>query len=90
MPEVGGKKLADDLRVKLPDMRKVADGLRLRAAAAATGFMTEARNVEKAIKGLEDETAEMAKVANEMLGNNPPEIVVNGANVGADTNKQSG
>ena len=73
MPEVGGKKLADDLRIQLPDLRKMADALRLRAAAAATGFMAEAKNVEKGIRSIEDETAEMAKVANEMLGNNPPD-----------------
>ena len=73
MPDVGGKKLADDLRIKLPDLRKIADDLRLRGAAAASAFVAEARNVEKAIKSIEDEAAEMAKVANEILGNNPPE-----------------
>lgn len=73
MPEVGGKKLATDLRVQLPDLRKVADALRLRAAAAATAFMAEAKNVERAVKSIEDEAAEMAKVANDILGNAPPE-----------------
>lgn len=73
MPEVGGKKLAGDLRVTLPDLRKLADELRLRGAAAATAFKTEANNVAKAIKSIEDEAADMAKVANEILGNNPPD-----------------
>lgn len=72
MAEVGGKKLATDLRVALPDLRKMADELRIRAAAAATAFIAEAQNVQKAIKSLEDEADEMRKVANEMLGNNPP------------------
>jgi hypothetical protein len=72
MPDVGGKKLAEDLRIKLPDLRKIADGLRLRAAAAVTSFATEAKNVETAIRSIEDEAAEMAKVANEILGNVAP------------------
>jgi hypothetical protein len=73
MPEVGGKKLADDLKIKLPDLRKLAGDLRLRAAAAVTAFATEAKNVERAIGSIESETAEMQKIANEILGNNPPE-----------------
>ena len=77
MAEVGGRKLADDLRVALPDLRKIASDLRLRAGAAATAFAAEARNVEKAIKSIEDEAAEMAKVANEILGNNPPDPTTN-------------
>jgi hypothetical protein len=72
MPEVGGKKLADDLKVKLPDLRKLAGDLRLRAAAAVTAFTVEAKNVEKAIGSIEAETSEMQKIANEILGNNPP------------------
>ena len=72
MADIGGKKVADDLKVKLPDLRKLAGDLRLRAAAAVTGFTTEAKNVEKAIGAIESETAEMQKIANEILGNNPP------------------
>jgi predicted nucleic acid-binding Zn-ribbon protein len=70
--EVGGKRLAEDLKVRLPDLRKVADDLRLRAAAAVTQFTAEAKNVEAAIKSIEDEAAAMASVANEILGNVPP------------------
>ncbi len=78
MPEVGGKQLATDLRMALPDLRKVAGALRERAKVAVTQFSEEARNVEHAIKSIEDETAEMRQIANEMLGNNPPEITANG------------
>ena len=70
---VGGRKLADDLRIALPDLRNAAQALRLRAAAATTAFVTESKNVEKAIRIIEDEAAEMAAVANELLGNNPPD-----------------
>jgi len=74
MPEAGGKKLAEDLRIRLPDLRKLADELlRMRAAGAVTAFTVEAGNVAKAIKSLEDEADAMRQVANDMLGNNPPE-----------------
>ena len=73
MPDIGGKKLAEDLRIRLPDLRKMADELRMCAAGAVTAFTTEANNVRRAITSIEDEAAEMAKVANEMLGNAPPE-----------------
>ena len=73
MAELGGKALAADLRTRLPDLRKKADELRLRAAAAVTGFTTEANNVEQAVKSIEDETAEMRKIANEILGNVEPQ-----------------
>ena len=72
MAELGGKTLAADLKTRLPDLRKKAEALRLRAAAAVTGFTTEANNVEQAVKSIEDETAEMAQIANEILGNVEP------------------
>lgn len=78
MSEVGGKGLATDLRMALPDLRKVASALRERAKTAVTEFTAEAHNIEQAIKSIEDETAEMRQIANEMLGNNPPEVTANG------------
>lgn len=77
MPETGGKGLAEDLRIKMPELRKVVDGLKLRAATAVTAFIEEGKNLDRAIKTIEDDAAEMAKVSNEILGNVPPEGAVN-------------
>lgn len=77
MPEAGGKGLAEDLRIKMPELRKMVDGLKLRAAMATTAFIEEGKNLDRAIKTIEDDAAEMAKVANEILGNVPPEQTSN-------------
>ena len=69
MPEIGGKGLAADIRAKVPAMRQRMEGLRTRAAAAVMTFHQEALNVERAVKQVEDEAAEMAQIANEILGN---------------------
>ena len=73
MPEVGGKRLASDLKVGLPDLRKIASSLRDRSTTAVARFQQEAENVGKALKMIEDEADAMRDVANEILGNNPPE-----------------
>lgn len=72
MAEVGGKGLAANLRMKLPELRKRADEARLRVAGAVDGFLAEVDNVEKAAKSLEDEAADMRNATSEILGNNPP------------------
>jgi hypothetical protein len=69
MPEIGGKSLADQVRVGLGGLKKEIDALKLDAAAALTELSTEVRNGNEGVKRIRSETAAVRAAFAEILGN---------------------
>jgi hypothetical protein len=86
MPDIGGKKFADDFRGALGSMRKVMDEVKLEIAGAVTEFHVEARGGGKAVvKQIRANTDEVKRGFQDLLGNEPPEtetVTVSAADVG--------
>lgn len=69
MPEIGGKSLADQVRVGLAGLKKDIDALKLDAAAALTELSVEVRNGQEGVKRIRAETADVRNAFGEILGN---------------------
>jgi hypothetical protein len=69
MSQIGGKSLADDVRVGLAGLKKQLDGLKLDAAAALTELSTEIKNGNEGVKRIREETAAVKAAFAEILGN---------------------
>jgi hypothetical protein len=69
VPEIGGKSLADHVRVGLAGLRKDIDALKLDAAAALTELSTEVRNGNEGVKRIRAETAAVKDAFSQILGN---------------------
>ena len=74
MPEIGGKSLANDVRIGLAGLKKKLEALRLDAAAAVNELATEITNGEEGVKHIRSETAEVRAAFAEILGNESGEI----------------
>jgi hypothetical protein len=72
MAEVGGKSFASEMLARVKAARAKMDELKLRGAAAVTGFQQETADAERGIKQIEDEIIELRQFNNDMLGNRPP------------------
>jgi|HubBroStandDraft_3_1064219.scaffolds.fasta_scaffold908117_1 hypothetical protein len=57
MTTIGGKSLADDVRIGLTGLKKQIDGLKLDAAAALTELSAELKNGNEGVKRIREETA---------------------------------
>jgi hypothetical protein len=69
MPQIGGKALADEVKVGLTGLKKQLDELKLDAAAALTELSTEIKNGNEGVKRLREETAAVKAAFAEILGN---------------------
>jgi hypothetical protein len=69
VPEIGGKSLANDVRIGLAGLKKKLEALRLDAAAAVNELATEINNGEEGVKRIRSETAEVKVAFAEILGN---------------------
>jgi hypothetical protein len=69
MPQIGGKALADEVKVGLTGLKKQLDELKLDAAAALTELSTEIKNGNEGVKRLREETAAVKNAFAEILGN---------------------
>jgi hypothetical protein len=69
MPEIGGKSLANNVRIGLDGLKKKLEALRLDAAAAVNELATEINNGEEGVKRIRSETAEVKVAFAEILGN---------------------
>jgi hypothetical protein len=69
VPEIGGKSLADHVRVGLAGLKKDIDALKIDAAAALTELSTEVRNGNEGVRRIRAETAAVRAAFSEILGN---------------------
>jgi len=69
MPELGGKSLADEVRVGMLSLKKEIDTLRLEAAAAVTEVVTEIKNGKEGVKRLKAEAAAIRAGFAGIMGN---------------------
>jgi ubiquinone biosynthesis protein UbiJ len=69
MTTIGGKSLADDVRIGMAGLKKQIDALKLDAAAALTEFTTELKNGNEGVKRIREETAAVKSAFAEILGN---------------------
>jgi hypothetical protein len=69
MPELGGKSLADQVRVGLGGLRKQLDELKIDTAGALTELSTEIANGKEGVKRIREETAAVKSAFGEILGN---------------------
>lgn len=69
MPEIGGKSLAQDIRVGLAGIKKEIEALRLDASAALTELVTEVQNGKEGVKRIRAEAADVREAFSTILGN---------------------
>jgi hypothetical protein len=69
MPELGGKTLADQVRVGLAGLRQQLNELKLDAAGALTELTAEIQNGKEGVKRIRAETAAVKAAFAEILGN---------------------
>jgi hypothetical protein len=69
MSQIGGKALADDVRIGMAGLKKQIDALKLDAAAALTELTTELKNGNEGVKRIREETAAVRAAFSEILGN---------------------
>jgi hypothetical protein len=73
VPELGGKALADQVRLGLIGLKKELDGLKIDAAGALTELATEVSNGKEGVKRIRAETAAVKSAFAEILGNEQAE-----------------
>jgi hypothetical protein len=69
MPEIGGKSLAEEVKVGIGGLRQQLAELKLDAAGALTELSTEVRNGKEGVKRIREETAAVKAAFAEILGN---------------------
>ena len=69
MPEIGGKSLAESVRLGLAGLKKELDALKLDAAASLTELSTEIKNGQEGVKRIREETAAVKDAFADILGN---------------------
>lgn len=69
MPEVGGKSLADAVKIGLSGLKKDIEALRLDASGALTELSSEVKNGTEAVKRIRAEAAAVKSAFAEILGN---------------------
>ena len=69
MPPIGGKTLADELKVGLGGLKKQLEELRLDAAGALGELGAEIKNGQEGVRRIREETAAVKDAFGEILGN---------------------
>jgi len=69
MPEIGGKSLAEQVKVGLGGLRQQLAELKLDASAALTELSTEVKNGNEGVKRIREEAAAVKAAFAEVLGN---------------------
>jgi len=69
MPELGGKSLADQVRIGLVGLRQQLDELKIDTAGALTELSAEIANGKEGVKRIREETAAVKSAFGEILGN---------------------
>lgn len=69
VPEIGGKALAEEVRIGLGTLKQQLAELRLDAAGALTELSSEIQNGQAGVKRIREETAAVKAAFAEILGN---------------------
>lgn len=72
MPTLGGKSLAEDMRVSFASLRKAIDDLKVDAAAAVMELTSEITNGKEGVKAIRAEAAAVKAAFTDILGNGAP------------------
>lgn len=73
MPTLGGKSLAEDMRVSFASLRKAIDDLKVDAAAAVMELTSEITNGKEGVKAIRAEAAAVKAAFADILGNGAPD-----------------
>jgi hypothetical protein len=73
MPEIGGTKLAAELKTGLAGLKKGIDELKLDLAGALSEFSSEMNNGREVAKRIRKEAADVRSAVSELLGNESAE-----------------